>query len=163
MNEHPARTMRQMKPRRVRGYPGLYREELGAEGKRYRIVITRKKRTTQEYFYFGVGRTEAKARAQAVARWKKIREKAPVMSRAAFAQIERRKSRTGIVGVRRVTEQVKGHSYEFWVAVWSDRRGRKRTRKFAVNKYGEVKARKLACKARREGVAQMNGASRRGG
>lgn len=146
-----------MNARRLAGYPGLYREDLGKEGKRYRIVITRNKKITQEYFYFGVGQSEAAARAKAIARWKEIRSSSPVITRSAFAQIERRKSRTGIVGVRRITDEVKGHPYDFWVAVWSDRRGNTKTRKFSVNKYGEDKAKELARKARREGVAQMDG------
>jgi hypothetical protein len=144
-----------MNVRRVPGYPGLYRENLGREGNRYRIVITRNKKTTQEYFYFTDGRNEAQARAKAVQRWKEIRDSLPVITRAAFAQIERRKSRTGIVGVRRVTDEVKGHPYEFWVAVWSDRRRNVKTRKFSVNKYGEDEAKALALKARRQGLAQM--------
>jgi hypothetical protein len=146
-----------MNVRRVRGYPGLYREKLGKEGSRYRIVITRNKKTTQEYFFFGVGRSEAEARAQAIRRWKQIRSWLPVLTRSAFAQIERRKSRTGMVGVRRITDEVRGHPYDFWVAVWTDRRGKTKTRKFSVNKYGKDKAKALARKARREGVAQMGG------
>lgn len=142
--------------RRVPGYPGLYREDLGKEGCRFRIVITRNKKIIQEYFYFGVGRSEAEARAKAIARWKEIRSSLPVITRSAFAQIERRKSRTGMVGVRRITDEVKGHPYDFWVAVWSDRRGNRKTRKFAVNKYGEAEAKKMALKARAEGVAQMD-------
>lgn len=146
-----------MSERRVPGYPGLYREELGKEGNRFRIIITRNKRRLQEYFYFGVGRTEADALAKAVRRWKELRASLPVVTRSAFAQIERRKSRTGIVGVRRITSEVKGHPYDFWVAVFSDRRGNRRTRSFSINKYGEDKAKALAVKTRREAVAQMDG------
>jgi hypothetical protein len=146
-----------MNLRRVQGHPGLYREKLGKEGSRYRIVITRNKKTTQEYFFFGAVRREAEARAEAIRRWKRLRRSLPAMTRSAFAEIERRKSRTGIVGVRRITEDVKGHPYEFWVAVWTDRRGKTKTRKFSVNKYGKAKAKQLARKARRRGVAQMDG------
>jgi hypothetical protein len=145
-----------MKIRRVKGYPGLYREKLGKEGKRFRIVITRNKKTIQEYFYFGVGRSKARARAQAIRRWKEIRKSAPVMTRSVFAGIERRKSRTGIVGVRRITDEVKGHPYDFWVAVWSNRDGNRKTRKFSVDKHGEDIAKRMAQKARRDGVAQMD-------
>src|ERR1019366_5078184 len=106
-----------MNVRRVSGYPGLFREELGKEGTRYRIVITCNKKRIQEYFYFGVGRSEAEARATAIRRWTEIRSSLPVITRTAFAEIERRKSRTGIVGVRRITDEVKGHPYDFWVAV----------------------------------------------
>jgi AP2 domain len=141
--------------RRVPGFPGLYREELGKEGTRYRIVISRNRKKLQEYFYFGDKTTEADARAKAVRRWKEIRDSLPVITRAAFAQIERRKSRSGIVGVRRITSEVKGHPYDFWIAVFSDRRRNKKMRSFSVNKYGEDKAKELALKARRDGLAQM--------
>jgi hypothetical protein len=144
-----------MNIRRVPGFTGLYREELGKEGTRFRIVITRNKKTTQEYFYFGATKSEIEARTLAVQRWKEIRSTLPVIARTAFAQIERRKSRTGIVGVRRITDEVKGHPYDFWVAVWSDRRRNTKTRKFSVSKYGEDKAEELALKARRDGLTEM--------
>ena len=143
--------------KRVSGFPGLYREKLGKEGTRYRIVISRNKKKFQEYFYFGNKRKETEARAKAVRRWKEIRGSLPVVTRAAFAQIERRKSRSGIVGVRHITSKVRGHSYDFWVAVYSDRRGNKKWRSFSINKYGKDKAKKLALKARRDGLAQMEG------
>ena len=145
-----------MSNRRVSGFPGLYREELDKLGTRFRIVIKQGKKTTQEYFYFGAKKSEAAARAAAIERWKKIRESLPVITRAAFARIERCKSRSGVVGVRRITSEVKGHPYDFWVAVFSDRRGNKKWRSFSINKYGEDKAKELALKARREALAQMD-------
>ena len=155
------RDFRQMKLRklmsRIRGCPGLYREDFGQQGTRFRIAISRNKKRIQEYFFFGDRQSEARARAQAIRRWKKIRSSAPLMTRAAFAQIERRKSRSGIVGVRRITKESRGHSYHFWVAVFSDRRGNKKWRSFSVEKYGAARAKKLAIKARRKGLAQMDG------
>jgi hypothetical protein len=142
---------------RIQGYPGLYREDFGKEGTRYRIVISRNQKRVQEYFFFGDRQTEARARAQAIRRWKELRASMPVMTRAAFARIERRKSRSGIVGVRRITKESRGHSYHFWVAVFSDRRGNKKWRSFSVDKYGAAKAKKLAIRARRKGLAQMDG------
>jgi len=140
---------------KVAGYPGLFREELGKEGCRYRIRISRNKEPIQEYFFGGVKRTEAAARALAIQRWKEIRKSLPVIGRVAFAQIERRKSRTGIVGVRRTTQIVKGHEYDFWEAWWSDRRHNRRSKRFSVNKYGEDKAKELAVKSRRHGLAEL--------
>ncbi len=144
-----------MKIKRVSGYPGLYREELGKEGSRFRIVIQHKNATRQEYFYFGAKRSEADARAEAIKRWKEIRETTPVMSRVEFAQVERRKSRTGIVGVRRTRKIVKGHEYYFWEGWWSDRRRNRRVHGFSVDKYGEEEAKKRAIKARRDGLAEI--------
>jgi hypothetical protein len=146
-----------MKPRRVPGHPNLYREELGKEGTRYRIVLSRNNQTFQEYFYFGKTRRESAARAAAIARLKKLHVSFPPLTRSAFAQVERRKSRSGMVGVRLVTDVVKGHPYDFWTAVWSDRRRNKRMRKFSVLKYGDKEAKKLAMRARAEGLAAMDG------
>lgn len=141
--------------RRVPGCPGLYRENLGREGSRFRIVITRNKTIKQEYFYFKTGQNESAVRKKAIRRWRKIRRSLPVITRSAFAQIERRKSRSGIVGVQRITDTVKKHPYDFWVAVWTDRRGQRRCHKFSVLKYGEDEAKKLAIKARRDGLRDM--------
>jgi hypothetical protein len=80
----------------------------------------------------------------------------PVITRAAFAEVERRKSQTGIVGARRTTSITKGHEYEFWEAWWSDRRHNRKSRRFSINKYGEDEAKVLAIKARREGLAKMD-------
>ena len=144
-----------MKITRVSGFPGLYREELGKEGTRFRIVIHRNKKLTQKYFFFGAKRSEADALASALKRWKELRKTLPIISRVDFAQIERRKSRTGIVGVRRVTKITKGYEYDFWVAWWSDRRHNRKSRGFSVNKYGEEEAKKLAIKARRDALEAL--------
>jgi hypothetical protein len=61
-----------MKIRRVPKFPGLYREDLGKEGTRFRILIQRNKKRVQEYFYFGVGKSEAEAFALATERWKEV-------------------------------------------------------------------------------------------
>jgi hypothetical protein len=144
-----------VKTERVPGYPGLFREELGEEGTRYRIKIQHGGEAIQEYFFFGIKRTEAAARAEAKARWKEIRKTIPVIDRVAFCEIERRKGKTGMVGVRRVTKEVKGHAYDFWVGWWSDRRHNRKCRGFSVNKFGEAEAKKLAVQARRDGLAQL--------
>lgn len=142
--------------RRVPGYPGLYHEKVGQQGTRYRIALCRNRKQIQEYLNFGTKWTKAKARAKAIRRWRAVRDSLPVISRAAFAQVERRKSRSGIVGVRRITKETKGRRYAFWVAVFSDRRGRKQWRSFSIDKYGEDKAKGLARKARREGLVRMD-------
>jgi hypothetical protein len=142
-----------MKVTRVSGFPGLYREELGKEGARFRILIRRNGKQTQEYFYFGAKRSVGDALVAAIRRWRKIRKAAPVLLRAAFAEVERRKSRSGIVGVRRVRKSVKGREYHFWEGWWSDLRHRRRVRGFSVDKYGEREAKKMAIRARRAGLA----------
>jgi hypothetical protein len=144
-----------MNVKHVSGFPGLFREELGKEGTRFRIVISHGKKKTQEYFFIGAKRSEADALALAIERWKEIRKSYPVITRIAFAQIERRKSRSGVVGVTRVTQKVKGFEYDFWRATWTDRRGARRIRVFSINKYGEDDARKRAEEARQKGLDDL--------
>ena len=60
----------------------------------------------------------------------------------------RTNSRSGIPGVTRI-EPPAGNPY--WVAYW-DENGRKRQKKFLINRYGEDDAKALAINARRQGV-----------
>ncbi|NJM07008.1 AP2 domain-containing protein [Candidatus Gracilibacteria bacterium] len=57
------------------------------------------------------------------------------------------------VGVRRVTTD----GYARWVAQWVDAKGKRRTRSFAIVKYGDDRAKKLAVKARLRGEKQRLG------
>ena len=142
-----------MSARRVHRYPGLYREQIPSGEWRFRIVISHHREIIQKYFYFHDEASEARALARAKAAWTEIRKEIPVITRCWNAQIERRKSHTGIVGVRRVTKTTKGHPYDFWIAVWSDRRGRHHSKSFSVHKYGEAEAKALAIKARKDALA----------
>ncbi|NEX64202.1 AP2 domain-containing protein [Noviherbaspirillum galbum] len=71
----------------------------------------------------------------------------------------RRNNTSGIVGVGRYVarEVVGGKDVEraSWIAFWDGADGKRHTRKFAVNKYGEARAKALACKARREAMAAL--------
>lgn len=66
------------------------------------------------------------------------------------------RNRSGIVGVRQHQQIDRRGDYEYhywyWVAQWTDGHGRRRTRAFAVEKYGDVEAFRLAWAARKEGV-----------
>ncbi len=68
------------------------------------------------------------------------------------------RNRSGVVGVRRsVQKDVRGDyefTYFFWVAQWIDGKGRRRTRSFSVDRYGEDEAFRLALQARNHGVNQ---------
>lgn len=142
-----------MSRRRVHRYPGLYREQIPSGEWRFRIVISHHSEIIQKYFYFHDDDTEVAALLRAKAAWTEIRKRIPVITRCQNAQIERRKSRTGIVGVRRVTKTTKGHPYEFWIAVWSDRRGNHRSKSFSIHKFGEDEAKRLAVGARKKALA----------
>ena len=65
-------------------------------------------------------------------------------------------NRSGLVGVR-LHQQIdrRGefeYSYWYWVAQWTDRRGRRKTRSFSVHKYGDDEACRLACESREQGL-----------
>lgn len=57
------------------------------------------------------------------------------------------------VGVRRVTTD----GYARWVAQWVDAKGKRRTRSFAIVKYGDDRAKTMAIKARLRGEKQRLG------
>lgn len=70
------------------------------------------------------------------------------------------RNKSGVVGVRLHRQKdIRGtyeYQYWYWVAQWIDGRGRRRTRSFSIHNYGDDKAYRLACKARRDGVASAH-------
>ena len=66
------------------------------------------------------------------------------------------RNRSGIVGVRLHQQVDRRGEFEYhswsWVAQWTDGHGRRRTKSFAVEKFGDVEAFRLAWQARKEGV-----------
>ena len=141
-----------MPNRRVSHFPGLYREQ---RQKRFRIVISRDGKPTQRYFYFTDSESEADALERAKQTWTELRATMPIVTRRVNAQIERRKSPTGIIGVRRITTTTKGHDYDCWIAVYTDARGQRRTKSFSINKFGEDDAKKRAIQTRIEALSQL--------
>jgi hypothetical protein len=70
------------------------------------------------------------------------------------------RNRSGIVGVRlHQQKDLRGdfeYQYWYWVAQWTDGRGRRKTRSFSVHQHGDEEAYRKACEARRRGVQQAN-------
>lgn len=77
------------------------------------------------------------------------------MSRKAWAQIPRRKSKSGIVGVRKASVERDGRTITYWAATWSPRPHVSQRRMFSIRKYGSTKARELAIRARNAGLRAM--------
>jgi len=78
------------------------------------------------------------------------------MTRKRWAELVRRKNKSGIIGVRRVIGWRRGHPRRvYWQANWSPRPHLVRRRVFSVRKFGERKAKALAIMARRIGVQTM--------
>lgn len=65
-------------------------------------------------------------------------------------------NKSGLVGVRLHQQTDRRgefeYSYWYWVAQWTDRRGRRKTRSFSVHKYGDDEACRLACESREQGL-----------
>lgn len=141
--------------RGVTGFPGLYREDNGPEGTRFRILLMRNKNSFQEYFYFRGKVAEAAARASAIQRWREITSAYPPMTKRRFREILRRPNDSGIAGVTRIVTKVKGGEYEFWKATWTDIKGKRTSQQFSVNKFGERKAKKMAIAARKEALDEL--------
>ena len=63
---------------------------------------------------------------------------------------------SGVVGLRLHQQVDRRGAFEYhswsWVAQWTDGRGRRRTKSFAVEKFGDVEAFRLAWQARKDGV-----------
>ena len=65
-----------------------------------------------------------------------------------------KRNTSGLLGVSRGAWVENGKKAVYWQAAWVDAEGIRKSRKFAVKKYGEEKALRLAKKARREGLRQ---------
>ncbi|MEM1157653.1 MAG: AP2 domain-containing protein [Verrucomicrobiota bacterium] len=119
------------------------------------VRVTRKGKTYSAFFTDKKHGGKGKALAAAKVGLEKLRAKYPPMSRKEFARVQRRKTKSGIVGVTRLTKKVKGKNYDFWQATWSPRTGVIEKKVYSITKYGEDKAKRLAVKARKEGIKNM--------
>jgi AP2 domain len=141
--------------RAVKGYPGLYREDSGKGGMRFRILINSNKQIIQQHFYFGISRTELSAKKIALKRWRELRAIYPALTKRAFREVPRKLTSSGIVGVTRVITVSKCHEYPVWKAVWTTKKGARQSRQFSINKYGEKKAKRLAIEARKKALDDL--------
>ena len=68
------------------------------------------------------------------------------------------RNNSGVVGVRRALQVEETddyiYTYTFWIAQWTDGKGKRKTRSFSVDKYGEDEAHRRAIQARTRGVHQ---------
>lgn len=141
--------------RKVNGFPGLYREIEDFKSPRFRILINHNREVTQEYFYLHNYPDEKQALKAAKARWKEIRAEHPVLTRRGFREVLRKPTESGIAGVNKIAVNSNGYEYEVWKATWTNRSGRRASKQFSVNKYGEEKAQLLAFEARMEALDKI--------
>jgi hypothetical protein len=86
-----------------------------------------------------------------------------VVSDAEYAiwkrNVKRPDNKSGVVGVARYIKRYKARDglseYPVWEAFWHDADSKQHHRRFSVKEFGENKARRLACKARREEMAEV--------
>jgi AP2 domain len=78
-----------------------------------------------------------------------------MLNRQWWAEIVRRKGRSGIHGVQKVAIRRAGKLYSYWCATWSKEPYVARRRMFSIRKYGASEAKQLAIRARRAGVRSM--------
>lgn len=77
------------------------------------------------------------------------------MLRQWWAEIVRRRGRSGIHGVQRIEDRRFGRPRIYWKANWSPEPYLVRRKQFSARKFGEDEARRLAIRARRAGVQSM--------
>jgi hypothetical protein len=142
--------------RKTRHYAGISRidqPEKRTHGFFVRLVRNRKVHNA----FFADLKCGGKARALKAAQkhYRKLLRKHGRMSRRAWAQIKRRTSASGIVGVRKAALRRGRRKLWYWVATWSPRPGVVGRKMFSINKYGASKAKALAVQARNAGVRSM--------
>lgn len=102
------------------------------------------------------GREQAFAAAQA--HYLKLRQKLGMpqrRSRRWNSQIVRRMGRSGIFGLQRVINRRTKPWRKYWRASWSPELGVVKRKHFSIRKHGEEKAKRLAMRARREGLRNI--------
>lgn len=62
---------------------------------------------------------------------------------------------TGVTGIKIHTTTISGKEYKAYVGFYTDANGKKHTRSFSMNKYGEDDAFNLALKFREDGISKM--------
>jgi hypothetical protein len=88
----------------------------------------------------------------------------PPLTRQEVCSIKKKNNRSGISGVMRVDvlEKKRGRLYRrvYWDVQWPIGNGKARHKKFSVKKYGERHAFRLAVKARRAALRNLDGSFR---
>lgn len=126
------------------------------------VTIQRRGVIYRKQFSDGVFGGKMRALSAAKAHRDQIMARYPPLSRRDHAEIVKRNNRSGVVGVCRYCASAldvpESEKRWFWVASWALPDGRARRVKFSIAKYGEEEAFRLAVKARRGAVKQMEGA-----
>ena len=143
-----------IKPTRI---PHLYQVNYPEEGQvGFLVKVHRALGKKDELFSFSKYPDERTCFMAAKKRARKLEILYPRLTRREYAQIRRSNFKNNEVGVRKLTQSIKGRQYEFWEASWSPRVGAVKKKRFSVHKYGDEEAHKLARQARAEGLLSMS-------
>lgn len=116
----------------------------------YYVRITHRGSTNQKFFPDKSNGGKTKALKAARDFRDKAFSKLPKARREAAANRRKKIKQSGMTGVTHVvSKSVAGKSYEYWQAAWTTR-GKRKTAKFSIARYGNNKALELAKKARRK-------------
>jgi hypothetical protein len=145
-----------MAKRKSRPEKGISRiDQAGKRTHGFFVRLTRKGKVYSAFFADKSLGGKARARTAARKHYQMLLQKHGAMSRRKWAQIQRRKGASGVMGVRKVAIERGGRSYLFWMASWSPSPHVVRRRIFSVRKHGSKKAKTLAVTARQAGVRNM--------
>lgn len=127
------------------------------------VTIQRRGVIYRKHFSDGTYGGKQKSYVAAKAYRDEVIEKHPPFTMKEYSNIVKKSNRSGVVGVcRYCASETRGLPEEqqrwFWVASWPLPSGQRKRVKFAVNKYGEEGAFKMALKARRDAMRQLEGA-----
>jgi hypothetical protein len=126
------------------------------------VTIQRRSVIHRRQFSDGVFGSKARALAAAKTFRDEVVAKNPPLSRREHAEIRKKNNKSGVVGVCRycaseTRDKPEQQQRWFWVASWVLHDGRAKRVKFSVKKHGEEAAFKMAVKARRAAIKQMDG------
>ncbi len=115
------------------------------------VRITHRGSTTQKFFPDKSLGGKSRALKMAQVFRDKLVAKLPKLKREAAARKTRKVLKSGVTGVTHVVSRAKGRNdYAYWQAAWNDSRGKRRTAKFSIGRYGNEKALSMAKQALRE-------------
>lgn len=116
----------------------------------YYVRLTRNGKTQSKFF------SDKSSGGKRAARRAAKEHEAELLEQAALLKKKRPKpsarNTSGKVGVSLTSYGSGPDASQYWQAAWVDNKGRRRSAKYSVKKYGEEKAKRLAMRARREGL-----------
>jgi hypothetical protein len=118
----------------------------------YYVRLTRNGKTESKFFPDRSSGGKRAARRAAKEYEAELIEKAASLKKRPRKPSVRNTS--GKVGVSRTSYGRGPQASQYWQAAWIDHKGRRKSAKYSIKKYGEDKAMRMAMKARRQGLLE---------